>query len=341
MGPMMRCLLLSFLLLLSGLVQAGEVLRVLAWPGYADADLVRQFEARHRVRVDVITVDSDDELWRRMRANEGRDIDVFAVNTAELQRYINEGIALALDPARIPRIQFQQPAFRDAAAIPGLTRGGRVYGVPYAHASMGLIYNRKLVSTPPDSINALWDPRYRGQVLAFDGSSHNFSLAAMALGKPPFKLAAGDWRPVLEKLIGLRRNVLTFYAQPEEAVELFRSNAVALLFANYGSQQVRALEDAGADIAYVIPREGALAWLDCWVINSASLRRKLAEAWIDFSLEAPMSRALTERHGLANTLDPDKGEPGGGLIWLQPVEDVERRTRLWEKIRAGDRLERF
>lgn len=341
MGPMMRCLLLSFLLLLSGLVQAGEVLRVLAWPGYADADLVRQFEERHRVRVDVITVDSDDELWRRMRANEGRDIDVFAVNTAELQRYINEGIALALDPARIPRIQFQQPAFRDAAAIPGLTRGGRVYGVPYAHASMGLIYNRKLVSTPPDSINALWDPRYRGQVLAFDGSSHNFSLAAMALGKPPFKLMAGDWRQVLEKLIGLRRNVLSFYAQPEEVVELFRSNTVALVFANYGSQQVRALEDAGAEIGYVIPREGALAWLDCWVINSASLQRKLAEAWIDFSLEVPMSRALTERHGLANTLDPLQGEPGGGLIWLQPVEDAERRARLWEKIRAGDRLERF
>lgn len=318
---------------------SGPVLRVLAWPGYADKDVVEAFEQQHEVRVELTVVDSDDALWLHMQA--GRDIDVFAVNTAELQRYIQAGMALPLDLSRIANVQRQQPLFRAGAAIPGLSRNGRRYAVPYTYSGMGLIYNRKLVSAPPDSIQALWDPRYRGQVLAFDASSHNFCLAAMALGRPPFRLSHADWRPVLQKLIALRRNVLTFYNQPEEAVELFRSNPVALVFANYGSQQVRALRDAGADIGYVIPREGALAWLDGWVIHSASLQRGLAEAWINFTLSPAVSRLLTERHGLANTLDHAAEEEAERLVWLEPVEDAERRARLWARVRSGDRLEHF
>lgn len=336
-----------FFLLLLGLVlslsaQAGGVLRVLAWPGYADKDVVQAFEQRHKVKVQISIVDSDDALWQRMGASQGRDFDVFAVNTAELQRYINEGIAAPLDLEQHGRSRDQLPAFRDPRTIPGLSRNGQVYGVPYTYAYMGLIYNRQLVREPPDSISALWDPRYRGQVLAFDASSHNFSLAAMSQGRSPFRLTERDWKPLLQHLVALRRNVLSFYTLPEEVVELFRDNPVALIFANYGSQQVQALRQAGADIGYVIPKEGALAWLDCWVISSKTPKRELAEAWINYTLEPQVSGLLTRRHGLANTLEgplPQTGE--GPIIWLEAVEDSERRSKLWERVVSGDRPERL
>ncbi len=337
-----RLFLILLSLFLTGLAQGNEVLRVLAWPGYADKDIVQQFEQRYQVHVEVTTVDNDETLWQRLTANQGRDFDVFAVNTAELQRYIDSGFTLGLDLDRIPNTRKQLPGFRDLAKIPGITRGGRPHAIPYTYAQMGLIYNRKLLREAPDSIQALWDPRYRGQVLVFDGGSHNFSLAALARGRPPFRFEDRDWHPALERLIALRRNALSFYTQPEEVVEMFRDNQVALVFANYGSQQVKALENAGADIGYVIPKEGALAWLDCWVINRQSKQRKLAETWINYTLESPVSKALTLRHGLANTLEnTTHGTADGSIIWLEPVEDIKRREKLWSRIRSGDRLERF
>jgi putative spermidine/putrescine transport system substrate-binding protein len=96
--------------------------------------------------------------------------------------------------------------------------------------------------------------------------------------------------------------VLTFYSLPEEAAELFRDHSVALLFANYGNQQLKQLRDAGADVGYVIPREGALAWLDCWAITRGAKNKRLAESWINFMLEASVSDALTRRQGLSNTI---------------------------------------
>jgi putative spermidine/putrescine transport system substrate-binding protein len=109
-----------------------------------------------------------------------------------------------------------------------------------------------------------------------------------------------------------------------------------LLFANYGSQQVKLLRAAGADIGYLIPKEGALAWLDCWAVTRGARNKRLAEAWINYTLEKPVSDALTARQGLANTITATPAEHDRRLIWLEPVEDAVRRASLWSRIVSGD-----
>ena len=335
-------LLLGLVLALPALAGSPRVLRVLTWQGYADADVVKEFERRHGVRVEVTQIDSDTALWQRLMASGGEDFDVFAVNTAELQRYIAAGIAQPINPAAIPNIARQLPRFRDVAAIPGLMHGGRLYGIPYTYAEMGLIYDRAQFARPPDSIAALWDPRLQGKVLAYNGGTHNFSLARLSLGAAtPFRIAPGGWGEAVQRLIELRRNVLAFYSQPDESVALFRSHRVALLFANYGRQQLQLLRAAGVDVGYVIPRDGTLAWLDCWVVARGAQERKLVDAWLDYMLEPQVSGLLVSRQGLGNTISEAPGERAPSkLSWLEPVEDVGRREKLWARIISGDRVGR-
>jgi len=282
-------------------------------------------------------------MWTRLSAEQSADFDVFAVNTAELQRYIDKGISIQIDTANIPNTAKQLPRFRDLSTIPGLTRKGEVYAIPYTYSEMGLIYDRNVFKTPPDSFAAMWDKRYEGRVLAYQASEHNFSLAAMVMGlKNPFRIPDADFKRVSRYLVDLRRNVLTFYSSPEEATELFMNNQIALLFANYGTQQVDMLKKAGANIGYIIPKEGALAWLDCWAITRGATNRKLAEAWINYTLEAPVSRALVERQGLSNTLEsPAEMHDDDKILWLERVEDVAKRASIWSKIISGNQLEKF
>ncbi len=330
-------IVLSASLLLSLPASAVETLRVLAWPGYADSDLVRVFEKRHDVRVEVSFVGSDDVLREKIRANQGGDFDVFAANTAEMEYYIAEQLVVPLQLSNIPNTANQLPRFRDLHAIPGITRQGEVFAIPYTYSEMGLIYDRKQFREAPSSIAALWDPGYRGRVLAFDASSHNFSVAALLLGDSPFRIKDRDFGKVAEELVALRRNVLTFYALPEESVQLFRGYSAALLFANYGRQQFKQLRDAGADVGYVIPREGALAWLDCWAVTRGARNRQLAESWIDYMLEHGVSSELTRRQGLPNTIEADPlANETDKIIWLEPVEDAKRRAALWSHIISGD-----
>lgn len=329
----------SFAVLFCAQGWAGETLRVLTWPGYASREAVRSFEAQHGASVEVTVVGSDDELWALGNGNDGGDFDVIALNTVELRRFVDKGLIGPLQPRNIPNTRNQLPRFRHLSKIPGVGDGKDIYAIPFTYSAMGLIYNRKLINTPPSSMNAMWEPRYRGKVLAFNGSSHSFSFTALALGlHDPFHLNDAQFSQVLNRLVSLRSNVLKFYAQPEEVTELFRDNEVALVYANYGEQQVKLLRTAGADIGYVIPNEGALAWLDCWAIMRGVHNRGLAEAWINHMLTPTVSGQLTEEQGLANTLRERRNKAKSDadkLVWLAPVEDVRKRAAYWERIMSG------
>jgi putative spermidine/putrescine transport system substrate-binding protein len=330
-------------LLVSGATFAKETLRILAWPGYADPDLVKIFEQKHHVNVEVTYITTDDAMWEKLERYPEKKFDVFAVNTAELQRYIDTGISLAINPENIKNTQHQLPRFRNLAHISGIMREGKVYAIPYTYSEMGLIYNKKKFSSPPTSFLSMWDPKYKGKVLMYNSSDHNFSLAALEAGiKNPFDIPNRDFRKLSLSLIKLRRNVLTFYQSPEEATHLFIKNNIALLYGNYGSQQVSELKKAGADIGYVIPNEGTFAWLDCWSITRDATNISLAEAWINYALSKKVSLALTQRQGLSNTLEsPTRTQLSEKILWLQPVENPSKRAVLWNQIISGDLPERF
>ncbi|MFL9960518.1 extracellular solute-binding protein [Paraburkholderia sediminicola] len=324
--------------------EAGEkVLRVLAWPGYADADVVKTFEQRYQVKVEVTLVDSDEALWALMHGKDAPSFDVLAANTAEIRRYTQANLLAPLDLSRLPNTKKQLPRFQALDSIEGLTSAGKVYAIPFTYSSMGLIYDRKQIPVAPRSMRELWNPQYRGKVLDFNSAQHNFSFTALALGYPhPFQLDAAQMRTIAHKLVDLRRNLLTYYTLPEEATAFFIQHKVALMFGNYGTQQVELLRRAGADVGYVIPDEGALAWLDCWSITRSASDRTLALAWINYMLEPGVSAMLTQRQGLANTLSAgvDKSD-SARIVWIGPVEDIQRREELWARIVSGDRSEEF
>src|SRR3990167_2253702 len=136
---------LTGLLLISSLaalpvtaLQAQETLRILTWPGYADSDLVEEFAKRHDVKVEVTLIDTDEVLRAKMNRNQGGDYDVLAANTAEMQYYIDQQLVQPLQLADIPNTKRQLWRFRNLQSIPGISRDGNIYAVPYTYAEMGL-----------------------------------------------------------------------------------------------------------------------------------------------------------------------------------------------------------
>lgn len=314
----------------------ADNLRVLAWDGYADQDWVKEFTATTGINVDVVFIGSDDEVWAKIKGSEGKDFDVFAVNTAQLQRYIAADLVLPIDVAALKNQKDVLPRFRDLAAVRGLTKDNNVYGIPFCFDSIGLIYDTDKVKPAPTSMSVLWDPQYQGKVLAYDNGEHNVSFTALTLGdKDPFHLTDEQMAAVKTKLIELKRNVLSFYTTADEAQQIYQNNDVALIWANYGQQQVKALQEIGAHVAYVNPSEGALAWLDNWVISKGARDKADAEKWIDFMISKKVSSELSERTGFGNTVtETGSASSNDKLIWLENVEDPLKRSDLWNEVKA-------
>ena len=317
--------------------RAAEELRILAWQGYADDDWVAEFEKETGAEVSVVFAQTDDEIWSKIKGSEGEDFDLFAVNTSELQRYIDAGLAVPHDLAKIPNQQQTLPQFRDLAQVRGVERDGKVYGIPFAFDSIGLIYDTTKVDPAPTSMNVLWDPKYQGRILLYDASAHNFSFAALAEGiENPFDLTDAQLAEIKGKLIELQKNALSYYQSSDEALQIYNSNDVALIFANFGQQQLKLMKDSGAPIAYVVPKEGALAWLDTWALSKGAKNPELAEKWVNFVLQKKISDALTQRNGFGNTVTPlATANPDDKLVYLLPVENFQKRSDLWNEVKAA------
>lgn len=314
----------------------AQNLRVLAWDGYADPDWVKAFTAETGIGVDVVFIGSDDEIWAKIKGSEGKDFDVFAVNTAQLQRYIQADLVSPIDVSKLPNQPNVLPRFRDLEAVGGVTKDGKVYGIPFAFDSIGLIYDTNKVKPAPTSMDVMWDPAYKGKVLAYDNGEHNFSFTALTLGyKDPFHLTADQMEKVKEKLVDLKHNVLSFYTTADEAQQIYQNNDVALIWANYGQQQVKAMQEVGAPVAYVNPKEGALAWLDNWVISKGARDLDAAHKWINFMISKKVSSELSQRTGFGNSVT-ETGSAGANdkLVWLEPVEDPLKRSDLWNEVKA-------
>ena len=324
-------------LICSATARAAEELRILAWQGYADDDWVAEFEKETGAEVSVVFAQTDDEIWSKIKGSEGEDFDLFAVNTSELQRYIDAGLAAPHDLAKIPNQQQTLPQFRDLAQVRGVERDGKVYGIPFAFDSIGLIYDTTKVDPAPTSMNVLWDPKYQGRILLYDASAHNFSFAALAEGiENPFELTDAQLAEIKGKLIELQKNALSYYQSSDEALQIYNSNDVALIFANFGQQQLKLMKDSGAPIAYVVPKEGALAWLDTWALSKGAKNPELAEKWVNFVLQKKISDALTQRNGFGNTVTPlATANPDDKLVYLLPVENFQKRSDLWNEVKAA------
>lgn len=336
--PPMASMLLA---LAPALIGAGSVaakeLRILAWEGYADADWVKEFEKASGADVSVVFIGTDDEIWAKMKGSEGKDFDLFAVNTAQLQRYINAGLTTPIDLSKIPNQKNALPRFRDLSKVTGVMRDGKVHAIPFAFDSIGIIYDTEKVSPAPTSMEVLWDPKYKGKVLAYDNGEHNFSFTALTLGiKDPFHLTAAQMELIKKKLIDLKHNVLTFYTTADEALQIYKSNDIALIWANYGQQQMMAMKKAGAKVAYVNPKEGALAWLDTWALTSGVRDKDLAEQWINFVLQKKIGAELSKRTGFGNAVVPTpSANQGDTMVWLDFVEDPLKRSDLWNEVKAA------
>jgi len=316
---------------------SAETLRVLAWEGYSDPDWVKDFTKETGIDVDVVFVGSDDEIWAKIKGSEGKDFDVMAVNTAQLQRYIDADLVKPWDLSKIPNQKEVLPRFQDLSKITGLTRDGKAYGIPFCFDSIGLIYDTDKVKPAPTSMSVLWDPQYAGKVLAYDNGEHNFSFTALTLGiENPFHLSTEQFAAIKDKLIDLKKNTLSFYTTADEALQIYQNNDVALIWANYGQQQLKAMQKVGAHVAYIAPTEGSLSWLDNWAMTSGAKDPDAAAKWVNFLLDKKIGAQLSERTGFGNTaVASSNANDNDKLVWIESVEDPLKRSDLWNEIKAS------
>ncbi len=266
-----------------GALADGQKLRIITWADYVPADLVAAFKQETGIDVEV-TLSNNEEMISKLRATGGAGYDLAQPSQDRIVAVQREfGIYRPIDLAKVKIDEFQ-PALLDIVKR-NATLDGKVYALPYLWGTDGMVVNTRL-TTVADYLD-LCRPDLKGRT-SIRLRRPTLMAFAFGMGKDPFALYGNPpaYQALMDevgaKIIACKSNFKFFYDNKDQLLNGIRSGelAAAMMWDTGGWT----LNRENPDIRYVVPRSGALGWLDTFALPARGRNEAAAYAWINFTM---------------------------------------------------------
>lgn len=272
------------------------------WSDYVSPNNIDAFKAKFGVeKFQYDTFANNEELLAKLQAGAtGYDI---AAPTAEYVPAMVDGKYIQkLDWSRIPNAKFIDKAFKGLAWDPK-----DEWQLPKDFGTTGILYRSKIVKEPVTSWKEFSDlakGKYSGKVVLVDSMGDVMVMPLKMMGKSLNSVDKADLDQVRTMLLDLAPHVLALDSDTYQD-KLSSEEAVLCLGWTGPMVELRANPDT-ADIAYSVPTEGTLFWLDTWVLVADAPNPNAAYAFLNFIHEPEIQAEETNFNGYGSPNDEAK-----------------------------------
>jgi putrescine transport system substrate-binding protein len=279
-----------------------------------------------------------------------------------LARMIQAGVVQKLDPSKLPNLQHQWDVIAKRLAT---YDPGNAHATNYMWGTTGIGYNvNKIKERMPDAPVGSWDMIFKPEVVAkfadcgvqvLDSADDVLPAALNYLGLNPDSKDPAELQKAGDLLKSVRPHIQKFHSS--EYINALANGDICLAV-GYSGDILQARDRAaeannGVTIAYSIPQQGALIWLDSLTIPADAPHPGEAHAFIDFMLRPEIAARNSNFVNYANgnlasqaQLDPkvrdDKAiyptpETMEKLYTTTPNDPRVQRevTRIWTEVKTG------
>jgi len=357
---------LSFLAVLLAVI-AGPALgqgqvNVYNWSDYIAVAELREFEKNTGIKVNYTTYDSNEILDAKLRTgSSGYDV-VVPTASPFFVRQLAANLFLPLDKAKLKNLGNLDPEIMAALAK---YDPGNAHAIPWMWGTTGIGYNvaaikKRMPDAPVDSLKMIFDPAVVSKfkdcgVMVLDSATDVLPAALKYLGLDPDSKKTEDLAKAADVVKAVRPYILKFHSS--EYINALAGGDICLAF-GYSGDIFQARDRAAKakdkrDIAYAIPKEGSLLWIDVAAIPKDAPDPAQALSFLDFMMDPKVAAASSDITGYANAnkaatalmpksivdnpmiYPPDNVRAGFYTITAGNAEQVRERTRLWTAIKTG------
>ncbi len=163
--------------------------------------------------------------------------------------------------------------------------------VTFMTAATVIAYNPKVITTPPDSWQDLFDPKYAGKISIGDitGTSGMHFLIAVNRMKGG---SLDNQDAGLAAIKELMPNVVMLYTQADQIVQLFERGEIVM--APWYPDRIGSAADKGVPVAVAYPKEGAVGIQPTASVPKGSKNKDLAMKFLDVLLSAEGQKCFAE-----------------------------------------------
>jgi len=268
----------------------GGSFTMLNWPFYIENDLPESsvlltgFTGSTGITVDYQTViDSNEDFNTKyaetLASGEGIGADLIVLTSWNCADYIKEGWVKNFDPASFPNKANVIERLANPTWDPG-----RAASIPWAIGQTGLAYYPDKVGGEITDVNAIFDPKFAGRVTVLDEMRDTVGLVLLGQGINP-ETATTDQMLAAVAKIGAARDAGQFRKITGNSyVEDLQLGDAWISVAWSGDAASLIAEDE--NLAWVIPEQGGMLWVDNAMVPVGAKNQANAEALLDYLYQA-------------------------------------------------------
>lgn len=359
----MRSAVLACLLaFIAGPAFGQKQVNVYNWSDYIAEGQLKVFTKDTGIKVNYTTYDSNEILDAKLKT--GRSGYDVVVPTAS-PFFVRQLAAKLYQP--LDRAKLKNWGNLDPKIMAELAKydPGNAHAIPWMWGTIGIGYNvdairKRMSNAPVDSLAMIFDPAIVSRfvdcgVMVLDSPTDVFPAALKYLMLDPDSKKTEDLEKAAGVIKAIRPYIRKFHSS--EYINALAGGDICLTFGFSGDifqARDRAAKAAGKrNIAYAIPNQGAMLWIDVAAIPKDAPNPAAASRFIDFMLDPKVAAASSDLTGYANGNDAatplmDKAITGNPLIYLSAdnrarlytitaanAAEVRERTRLWTAIKTG------
>jgi putrescine transport system substrate-binding protein len=341
--------------------QEEKVLNVYNWSDYIAEDTIAKFEAATGIKVNYDVFDGNEVLEAKLLT--GRSgYDVVVPSAEFMARQIQAGVFQPLDKSALANYGNLDT---EILGVVAQNDPDNAHSIPYMYFTTGIGYNVNAVAEriPADKIGS-WDMIFDPETAAkladcgislLDAPSEAMASALNYLGLDPNSEKKADLAKAADLLKQARPNIRYFHSSQYINDLANGDTCVAMGWSGDVLQaRDRAAEAGqGVDVAYAIPREGAIIGFDMMAIPADAPHPANAHKFLDFIMQPEIVADITNYVYFANgnaaatefVADEVRNDPGiyppaevkAKLFSLVPHSQKHDRrvTRAWTKIKTG------
>jgi len=363
LNPLAKRLAAAAALALLPLAAAAQekVVHVFNWSDYIDETILEEFTAETGIKVVYDVYDSNEILETKLLAG-GSGYDVVVPSAEFMGRQIQAGVFQRLDKAKLPNLSNVWPEIAERVAV---YDPSNEYSVNYMWGTTGIGYNvakiqERMPDAPLDSWAMVFDPNVLSKfadcgVHILDAGSELFPAALHYLGLNPDSREPADIEKATALLQGIRPHVQKFHSS--EYINALANGDICLSVGFSGDvlqARDRAAEAGqGVEVAYSLPKEGALMWFDQMAIPADAPHPDEAHQFINYMLKPDVAAKASNFVYYANgnkasqpLLNPDvigdkaiyPDEAAVARLYTKAPYDAKTQrliTRAWTTVTTG------
>lgn len=279
---------LVLLVFTSALAQAQKTLKIYTWADYLDPEIITEFEQKFNVEVVFNYFESDQLRDEELAAVAGRGYDLIMINSIQVERYSKRGWLDPIDWNAVPNAKHIDPRWSNAFAEVD------TYGVPYFWGTMGIAYRKDLIPNGFDSWLDLFNPQevLRDKIVMINDARELTAMALKASGHSANSSNGSHLKEARQLLLKQKPYVQQYsYPKLSEGSALLTSDVwVSTMY----SGDAIALQGYDENIAFSLPKEGGLIWVDYLTVASSSNEKRLAHEFLNFLNEPKIASRSAE-----------------------------------------------